>query len=103
MREMGASLRSEWLENPELDQDIDDVEIGQKYVSAHRLLALYDNLHFQYGVGILPEESWRPYRNQLRNHLRKPVMKFVVRRYSDETLRSEFLEVCEGLIDTPNP
>ena len=97
MRDIGEAVRDNWLDDPRLDHSLEDVEIGQKFVSSHRLLALYDNLHFQYGVGILPERAWEPYRTQLRNELRKPVAKFVVRGNTEGTWRVEFLDLCKEL------
>jgi hypothetical protein len=58
--------RRKWFQGEELDA----YEIGLLKFDHNPWLTYYENIHFQYAQGMLPDEHWESIRNEIRNRVR---------------------------------
>ena len=56
-----------------VEDDISAEAYGLRYYDARIFFLIHDNLHFQYSLGFLTEESWSAYRAGIKRAIQNPV------------------------------
>lgn len=101
MQLTGRRVRAEYEKFTDLSpfasaflRETSDEDLGRTHTNGLISLKQMDNLHFQYQAGFLDEESWMPFRENLRQIVQGPY------GYTYRMSRSNFRRSYQDLIDT---
>jgi hypothetical protein len=77
------------------DEEMSAEEFGTLIFDARRLLYAYDNNHYQYHAGFLPEDTWQSNRTTIRRLARRPIYHYLIEA-NHGTYRPSYVDVWYG-------
>jgi len=77
------------------DQNLSAEEFGALIFDARRLLYVYDNNHYQYHAGFLPEDTWQANRADIRRLARRPIFHYLMEA-NQGSYRPSYVDVWYG-------
>ncbi len=69
---LSSELLHDTIRKARAGESLTDTEQGLLHVSFLPLFSYWENNHFQYQMGLLPEEQWNASRNSMSNFIKRP-------------------------------
>jgi hypothetical protein len=94
----GRQLMERWGLPDGYDVATTAAELGSVFLYTRAEIGIYDNLHFQNEMGLLPQSGWQPYENQLEHRINgdEHMYRYIFLHMRD-SYRESFIELCDEL------
>ena len=80
------------------DEGTTAAEFGSIYLYTRATIGIFDNLHFQNEIGLLPDEAWLPIQYGLEQNINgdDQMYRYVLSHYRNQ-FRKSFIDLCDQL------